>query len=177
MTDALKVAIVEELGRHFAPGSVARSFGVSYECYRQYLRKDPEFRAAVDEAREFYAESLRIEVHRRAVEGWDEPVFYNGVQCGVVRRYSDALLLRHVARFDPSYRATVSVEQRAPGREHWLSGYPIAKLSAEARVALAAVLQAEREARARRGASEAPADGTTVAPVSAERARFVSRSS
>lgn len=29
----------------------------------------------------------------RAIEGWDEPVFYQGVQCGTVRKFSNALAI------------------------------------------------------------------------------------
>ena len=36
--------------------------------------------------------NIEAEVYRRAVEGWDEPVFHGGKQVGVRRRYSDALL-------------------------------------------------------------------------------------
>ncbi len=37
---------------------------------------------------------LEDEAHRRAVEGWDEPAgWYKGEAGGVVRRYSDTLLI------------------------------------------------------------------------------------
>lgn len=37
--------------------------------------------------------SLEDEAVRRAKEGTDEPVFYKGVECGVIRKYSDTLLI------------------------------------------------------------------------------------
>jgi hypothetical protein len=36
---------------------------------------------------------LEDEAVRRAYEGWLKPVFYQGRQCGAVRRYSDKLLM------------------------------------------------------------------------------------
>jgi len=44
------------------------------------------------EAEDIAADALEAEARRRAIEGWDEPVFYQGVQTGVIRKYSDALL-------------------------------------------------------------------------------------
>lgn len=40
----------------------------------------------------------------RAIDGWDEPVFNEGVQCGVKRKYSDSLLALAAKRHDPMYR-------------------------------------------------------------------------
>lgn len=58
------------------------------------LRKDdPEFAAAWDEAIEQSADALEVEARRRALDGWDEPVFYQGIETGLVRKYSDTLLI------------------------------------------------------------------------------------
>ncbi len=54
---------------------------------------DPEFAAEWDAAIQRGADVLEDEARRRAVEGVLEPVFYQGQQCGVVRRYSDTLLI------------------------------------------------------------------------------------
>lgn len=45
-----------------------------------------------DEAVDASRPSIESEVRRRAVEGWDEPIFQGGKQVGVRRRYSDTLL-------------------------------------------------------------------------------------
>ncbi len=55
-------------------------------------RKDAEFSAAWDEAIEIAAGKLEDEARRRAVEGYDEPVFQRGTLVGYTRRYSDRLL-------------------------------------------------------------------------------------
>jgi hypothetical protein len=56
-------------------------------------RFDDAFRAAWDEAMEIGMEALEGEAARRAYHGVEEPVFYNGVQCGSVTKYSDKLLM------------------------------------------------------------------------------------
>ncbi len=112
LTAKLKAQIVEELAKFWAPLTAALNAGVAYQTYRRHYNEDPEFQAAVDEARKKYVLSLRREVHRRAVVGYEEPVFYKGDQVGTVRKFSDTLMLRHMARFDPKYREATRVDQK-----------------------------------------------------------------
>jgi hypothetical protein len=144
MTPGVKEGIVETMARCFAPVPVARAFGISYECYRLHLRSDPAFRAGIDEARRYYVDLLRCEVHRRAVEGWEVPVFRRGKQVGVSRRYSDRLLLRHAASFDPAYRKTTTAEHRVRTRLPIPATGRLGNLSAEVREQLRAVARALR---------------------------------
>ena len=51
------------------------------------------FRERWEEAREEAADLLEAEAVRRAVEGVERPVFYQGKQCGVIPEYSDTLLI------------------------------------------------------------------------------------
>lgn len=53
---------------------------------------DPEFAALLKIARRMAADVLESEAVRRAYEGVEEPVFYQGEQCGAVRKYSDSLM-------------------------------------------------------------------------------------
>jgi hypothetical protein len=58
---------------------------------------------------------MEDEAMRRAVDGWDEPVYQKGEQVGVVRKYSDsllALLLR--GRRPDVYRDNAQVQVSAP---------------------------------------------------------------
>lgn len=55
---------------------------------------DDEYKAAFDDAKQEANDSLEAEARRRAVEGVDEPVgWYQGEAGGVIRRYSDILLM------------------------------------------------------------------------------------
>lgn len=67
---------------------------VKQTIYTRQWREDREFQTALDRARIMSADVLEAEAHRRAVEGWVEPVgWYKGVAGGTVRRYSDHLLI------------------------------------------------------------------------------------
>ena len=77
-------------------GNVTRSAEES-GCHRVQLyrmkREDEEFSAAWEEAAEIGAKRLEDEARRRAVEGWQEPVWYQGEQTGTVTKFSDTLLI------------------------------------------------------------------------------------
>ena len=77
-------------------GNVTRAAEES-DCGRQNLyrlkREDEAFSAAWEEAADIGAKRLEDEARRRAVEGWQEPVWYQGEQTGTVTKYSDTLLI------------------------------------------------------------------------------------
>ena len=52
-----------------------------------------EFAIEWDTALEIAADALEAEARRRAVSGTDKPVFFRGEECGVIREYSDSLLM------------------------------------------------------------------------------------
>ncbi len=54
---------------------------------------DSEFADAWERALDIGTDALEDEAVRRAHDGVDEPVFYRGKACGVVRKYSDTLLI------------------------------------------------------------------------------------
>lgn len=83
------------------------------------LRKeDAEFAAAWDEAMEQAADALEVEARRRALEGWDEPVFYQGEQTGLIRKFSDTLLIFLLKGARPEkYRDRQQLEHVGKGGE------------------------------------------------------------
>jgi len=85
--------------------------------------KDPEYAEAFAQAEQQACDRLEQEARRRAVEGVEEPVFHRGKQCGVVRKYSDTLLIfllkgampekykdRHAHDVNANVSATVRLE-------------------------------------------------------------------
>ena len=54
---------------------------------------DPAFAAAWEEAAAIGVAALEDEARRRAYEGWDEPIFHKGEECGTVKKFSDTLLI------------------------------------------------------------------------------------
>ena len=71
-----------------------KAAGVGRSSHYRWLEDDCEYRAAFDLAKEDATDVLEAEAHRRAVEGWEEPVgWYKGRAGGTVRKYSDVLLI------------------------------------------------------------------------------------
>lgn len=85
--------------------------------------EQPEFAAAWDSAMAEAADHLEAEARRRAVEGWHEPVFYQGDEVGYVRRFSDTLLIFLMKGANPEkYRERSSTELSGPGGTPLLDG-------------------------------------------------------
>lgn len=67
----------------------------------QWRREDPEFarrwECAIDDA----VEAMEAEADRRAMEGTEKPVFYQGAKCGTIREYSDTLLIFRLKALKP----------------------------------------------------------------------------
>lgn len=82
--------------------------GVSWEEYYHWRIKDKRFRMAVNHwlkaRREELSEQLRDEIKRRAIDGVDEPVFYQGVRMDTKKVYSDALLIAAAKANLPEYQ-------------------------------------------------------------------------
>lgn len=87
-----KVAFLAALAEAGTISAAAKAAGVSRESHRYWLRHDPDYPELFQQAREESNEALENEARRRAVEGWDEPVFYEGCECGTKRKYSDTML-------------------------------------------------------------------------------------
>lgn len=87
------------------------------ELYRR-RDDDAEFAEAWDAAMEEATDHLEAEARRRALEGWDEPVFWKGIESGVVRRYSDTLLIFLLKGSRPEkFRDRQQLEHTGPGGE------------------------------------------------------------
>lgn len=77
----------------------------------QWREKDEAFAKQWDEAIEEATDTLEREARRRAIEGWDEPVFYKGAEQGRIRKYSDRLLEILLRAHRPEkFRERVQVE-------------------------------------------------------------------
>jgi hypothetical protein len=67
--------------------------GISLRCAYDWREADPEFKAAWEDAYEHGSHMIEEEARRRAVDGVQEPVFYQGVEVAQVRKFSDGLML------------------------------------------------------------------------------------
>ncbi|MEM0915919.1 MAG: hypothetical protein AAGK09_15090 [Planctomycetota bacterium] len=81
----------------FATCGVIKQASEAASCdasnHRRWIRESDEYAKAFADAKLEANDALESEARRRAVAGWDEPVFHNGEKCGTKRRYSDAMLI------------------------------------------------------------------------------------
>lgn len=82
---------------------------VSKQTVYNWRAEDIEFAADWDRVVDLATEDLEKEVRRRAYHGVDEPVFYKGEQCGVIRKYSDTLLMFAIKARKPEYRESIKL--------------------------------------------------------------------
>jgi hypothetical protein len=73
--------------------SAARAAAVTRKTHYGWLQHDPAYVIAFEAARRVAADLLESEAIQRATTGWLVPVYYQGRQCGSVRRYSDGLMM------------------------------------------------------------------------------------
>jgi hypothetical protein len=83
----------------------ALAAGIGRTTAYEWRENDPDFRARWDEAVENGIDLMEDEALRRAVNGTDKPVFYQGEVCGEVKEYSDTLMIFQLkARRPEKYR-------------------------------------------------------------------------
>jgi hypothetical protein len=90
-TSAKFIATLRETGGNVAKACDA--INLSRTAAYKWKNEDPVFSALWEEAVEKGLDELEQEARRRALHGTDEPVFYKGEECGVVRKYSDTLAI------------------------------------------------------------------------------------
>jgi hypothetical protein len=88
----------------YTPAHACHAAQVSVEAYRLWMRKDPLFVAAMEEANEFVCQRLEREAIRRAMEGWEEPVYQKGMLVGYVRKFDSNMLQFVLKKMKPEYR-------------------------------------------------------------------------
>lgn len=133
-----------ELALHGEMALALNAVGVTGKTIRNHRDRDPEFREAEEEAMAQYRSSLAKEIHRRGVEGWDEPIYWSGILVGYKRRFSDTLLLAQAKRHSPEhYGDRLKVDQRTTVDGGL--GIALESLSPESRALLRRIIETESE--------------------------------
>lgn len=118
-----KQLFLSELANRANVSASAAAAGVDRATAYRWRDADPVFAAAWDSAVDVAVDSLEAEAWRRAHEGWDEPVFQRGEEVGVVRRYSDTLMVTLLKGHRPErYKDRTSTELSGPGGTPLLDG-------------------------------------------------------
>lgn len=68
--------------------------GVGHASHYRWMASDPEYPAKFEQAHLQSCDALEAEAFRRAVEGHDEPVYWQGACIGYRKKFSDQILLR-----------------------------------------------------------------------------------
>ena len=92
LTDRAKEKFLEVVRATCNVSEAARAIGMARRSLYDARARDSEFAQLWDVAVEEASDRLEGEAWRRAVEGWDEPVFFQGKVVGAVRKYSDRML-------------------------------------------------------------------------------------
>lgn len=92
MTNRARNQFIQALTDTGNVSEAARAIGMSRQRLYEYREEDEAFKEEWDEAIEYATDALEKEARRRALEGWQEPVFYRGDVAGYVVKYSDRML-------------------------------------------------------------------------------------
>jgi len=84
------------LAKGYSVYTAATIASVNRSTVYRWRDEDPDFKDRWDEAVECGTDLLEDEALRRAKDGFDEPVFYQGEVVGHVRKYSDQLMIHRL---------------------------------------------------------------------------------
>jgi hypothetical protein len=115
-TEGLKAAFIENLRATCNVTLAAQAAGVSSATVYKHKQSDVLFAERWDEAIQEGIDLLEHKAHQRAFDGVSEPVFYQGFECGSVRKYSDALTMFLLKSHRPDkYRERSQVDSNVSG--------------------------------------------------------------
>jgi hypothetical protein len=86
-------AFLEALSGSCNIGLSCRTAKISRTTIYRWKEECPDFAQAYARALKIGLTVLEDEAHRRAFNGYLDPVFYQGVKCGHVKKYSDTLAI------------------------------------------------------------------------------------
>ncbi len=153
-----------EASRRATPHSKATRTAPGYSSFKGLYQRDLTFAAEVDRVMVLVTEDIEAELHRRAVTGWDEPVYQKGARVmdtdadgkpvkASIRKFSDNLLLARARAVLPQYRDKKLLDVVHSGSIAHTTGHlqiaspDLAALNPEQRTALTDVLHTIQAAR------------------------------
>ena len=93
LTFKKRTAFLSALAEYGNVTQAAKKAGVNRVYLYEVKAEDKAFKKEWEKAARYGALRLEDEARRRAIEGWEEPVWHKGMECGTVRKYSDTLLI------------------------------------------------------------------------------------
>ena len=111
--DSQKTKFLEALRECGIVSQAAKAAKMGVQTVTDHRAKDEAFAAAMDEAIDLFLDHAEHVVWNRALHGWDEPVYQNGMLIGEKRKYSDTLAIFMLKGHRPQkYRDNMSIEHQ-----------------------------------------------------------------
>lgn len=110
-TPEKEIAFLAALAATCSVTRACEAVGIGRRTAYDWRQADQGFAFRWDQAKRMGAEALEDEVLRRAFDGVEEPVFFQGAACGTIRKYSDTLAIFYLKGAMPEkYRDNSKVE-------------------------------------------------------------------
>lgn len=114
-TDALQSAFLGAYRVWGIIGTACEVSGVNRDTVDNWRKADPSFSDRMASAKLEAADTAEEELRRRAIIGWEEPVYQGGNLVGTIRKFSDRMLELHIKALKPTeYRENVRLEASGP---------------------------------------------------------------
>lgn len=110
---------LDALSEHPNVAMAARASGYHVNTWRALRKRDVAFAKRWDVALTCGADALDEAARKRAVDGVEEPVYYQGEVVGSVTKYSDALLSQMLRAHHPAYRDRREIDLVAKVEVNW----------------------------------------------------------
>ena len=104
MSSEARTSFLEAVAAGWSVTEAAKRAITARTRFYDLRKRDAQFAEEWAEADEKGVDTIRDEIRRRAVDGWDEPAYQQGELAGYIRRKSDRLLELEAKRRDPEYR-------------------------------------------------------------------------
>ena len=111
-------ALVEQTGVKYAS---CEAFGFRGAWVGERLKEfdklgEPQWRDLWENSLELFADRLETEMARRAIDGYNEPVFYQGQRVGEIRKFSDQLAITLAKAHRPErFRDNIKLDAEISG--------------------------------------------------------------
>lgn len=89
--------------QHGVLSTTARKSSVHMQSHREWLETSSAYREAFEKCHNAFIDKLREAAYSRAVDGWQEPVFFRGEQCGEITKFDNTLLMRLLESHDDTF--------------------------------------------------------------------------
>lgn len=115
MNAAGKRLYIQNLARTGLKVKSCDGTGYSHDSVETARIKDKDFDQKCEAAMAVFRESLEEAAIDRAKEGWDEPVYQQGMMVGTKRKFSDRMLELLLKRHIPEFRDRATLDHNVNG--------------------------------------------------------------